>query len=67
MSVTVPQVIAGLFHVPQRFETALAELRWTVRQNAGFWKTALLYVDADCETPARLNHMILNIGWKPRA
>ena len=47
------QVVAGLFYAPRGFDAALAELRWTVRQNPEFWKNALLYVDSTCERQAR--------------
>jgi hypothetical protein len=45
----IPQVVAGLFYDAGGFEMAMAELRWTVRQNAAFWRNALLFVDPDCE------------------
>lgn len=48
-----PQIVAGLFYEPRGFDAALAELRWTVRQNPEFWKSALLYVDCVCEKQAR--------------
>lgn len=53
MNTPLPKIVAGLFYAPQGFDAAMAELRWTVRQNPEFWKTALLYVDAACERQAR--------------
>ena len=47
------QVVAGLFYASEKVAVALAELRWSVRQNPDFWRTALLYVDPDCETLVR--------------
>lgn len=50
MSKPLPKLIAGLFYSPDGFEIALAELRWTVRQNPAFWSQALIYVDPLAET-----------------
>lgn len=44
------QVVAGLFYAPDGFDIALAELRWTVGQNPGFWRQALIYVDPEVES-----------------
>lgn len=53
MSSSTPQIIAGLFRAEGGYEVALAELRWSLRQNPGFWRQAVLYVDPLCEDDIR--------------
>ena len=42
------RVVAGLFYDRSRFGFAWAEFLWSLKQNAAFWKQALLYVDPLC-------------------
>ena len=41
------QVVCGLFYRRENFAKALAEFKWSCRQNAAFWKDAILYTDAE--------------------
>ena len=43
------QIVAGLFHAGPSFPKALAEFRWSLAQNAAFWREAVLYCDRDTE------------------
>lgn len=41
----MPQIVCGLFHTPDFFEKAETEFKWSIKQNADFWRSAVLYVD----------------------
>ena len=42
------KIVAGLFKASKKgFAKAVAEFKWTVRQNPEFWKDALLYCDRE--------------------
>ena len=41
------QIVAGIFHAGPSFFKAFAEFEWTLRQNAEFWKDAVLYCDPE--------------------
>jgi hypothetical protein len=41
------QIVAGIFHAGDSFPKALSEFEWTLRQNAEFWKCAVLYCDPE--------------------
>jgi hypothetical protein len=41
------QVVCGLFHRSENFSKAFGEFAWSCRQNAEFWRTAVLYTDPE--------------------
>ena len=49
----MPQVVGGLFYSPEYFAKAVVELRWSIKQNPDYWRSAVLYVDK--ESAARLD------------
>jgi len=50
------QVVCGLFYRKENFCKALGEFAWSCRQNAGFWKDAVLYTDAEAGERTRKYH-----------
>jgi hypothetical protein len=50
------QVVCGLFYRRENFYKALGEFEWSCRQNAEFWKNAILYTDAEAGERTKSHH-----------
>jgi hypothetical protein len=50
------QVVCGLFYRRENFYKALGEFAWSCRQNAEFWKDAVLYTDAEAGARTKKYH-----------